>query len=146
MGSSLSYELCSCHYTNNRIRRKCLANTLSPEKAKGKIIFCIRGIVGRTAKGYEVKRAGGVGYILGNSADSGESIEVDPHVLPATAVGAIEAIQILNYINSTRNPTAKIVPAKTMVHTRPAPFMAYFSSRGPNVIDPTILKVYIIFG
>jgi len=129
-------------YTDNRIHRKCVANTLSPEKAKGRIIFCMRGVVGRIAKGYEVKRAGGVGYILGNSPDSGELIEVDPHVLPATAVGANEAVQILKYINSTKTPMAKIVPAKTMVHTRPAPFMAYFSSRGPNVIDPTILKVY----
>ncbi|GAB2226121.1 hypothetical protein Droror1_Dr00021913 [Drosera rotundifolia] len=33
-----------------------------------------------------------------------------------------------------------IVPPKTQLHRKPAPFMASFTSRGPNVIDPNILK------
>ena len=104
-------------------------------------MFCLRGNGTRVGKGIEVKRAGGVGYILGNSPANGQEIVADPHVLPATAVGANEAIQIFKYINSTKYPMAYIIPAKTVVHTTPAPFMASFTSRGPNVIDPTILKV-----
>lgn len=119
---------------------QCLANTLSSEKVKRKIVLCLRGNGTRVGKGIEVKRAGGVGYILGNSPANGQEIPADPHVLPATAVGANEAIQILKYINSTKYPMANIIPAKTVVHTTPAPFMASFTSRGPNVIDPTILK------
>ena len=128
---------------NAEIYRLCFANTLSEEKAKGKIVFCLRGNNTRIGKGMEVKRAGGVGYILGNTMADGQAVTADPHVLPATAVGAIEAVQILKYINSTTNPKAKIIPAETLVRTSPAPFMASFTSRGPNVIDPTILKVYI---
>ena len=105
-------------------------------------MLCLRGNGTRVGKGIEVKRAGGVGYILGNSPANGQEIVADPHVLPATAVGANEAIQILKYINSTKYPMANIIPAKTVVHTTPAPFMASFTSRGPNVIDPTILKVH----
>ncbi|KAK9268011.1 hypothetical protein L1049_010450 [Liquidambar formosana] len=119
---------------------QCLPGSLSPEKAKGKIVLCLRGDGTRVGKGKEVKRAGGAGFILGNSPANGGEITVDAHVLPATAVSSDDAIRILNYINSTKNPMATIIPARTVLHTRPAPSMAMFSSRGPNVIDPNILK------
>lgn len=121
--------------------RQCLPGSLSPQKAKGKIVFCLRGNGTRVGKGLEVKRAGGVGYILGNSPANGEEIPADPHVLPATALGSTGAIKILNYINSTQNPTATILPARTVLNYKPAPFMATFTSRGPNIIEPNILKV-----
>ncbi|XP_021723202.1 subtilisin-like protease SBT5.6 [Chenopodium quinoa] len=119
---------------------QCLPNSLSSEKAGGNIVFCLRGNGTRVGKGMEVMRAGGIGYILGNAKGQGEEVVADPHVLPATAVGEYEAVQILNYIKSTRYPAAKILPATTVVGTSPAPFMASFTSRGPNVVDPTILK------
>ncbi|CAN1332597.1 Subtilisin-like protease SBT5.6 [Linum perenne] len=74
---------------------QCLANSLLPEKVKGKIVVCMRGTGLRVAKGVEVKRAGGAGFILGNAAANGDE---------------------------------------------PAPFMASFTSRGPNVIHPYVLK------
>lgn len=43
-----------------------------------------------------------------------------------------------------RSPTAYITPVDTELGTKPAPFMASFSSRGPNVIEPAILKVNAI--
>ncbi|GAB2212469.1 hypothetical protein Droror1_Dr00020438 [Drosera rotundifolia] len=119
---------------------QCMPLSLSSEKAIGKIVFCLRGNGTRIGKGEEVKRAGGVGYILGNSPAQGEDVQSDAHVLPATAVGSTNAIRILEYINSTESPTAMIVPPKTQLHRKPAPFMASFTSRGPNVIDPNILK------
>lgn len=121
--------------------RQCLAGSLSPEKVKGKIVLCWRGTGMRVAKGMEVKRAGGVGFILGNSKANGVEIACDPHVLPATAVTYSNANRISEYINSTKNPKATIVPAKTVLHTKPAPFMTAFTSRGPSIIDPNILKV-----
>jgi len=36
---------------------------------------------------------------------------------------------------------AYISRAKTELGTKPAPVMAAFSSRGPNLLDPAILKV-----
>lgn len=108
-------------------------------------MFCLRGEGARVGKGFEVKRAGGVGYILGNSPANGNELSVDAHVLAATAVGSEGAIEILQYINSTKNPTAYITPARTVLHSQPAPYMAAFTSRGPNIIYPDILKVHFVW-
>ncbi|CAI0560915.1 unnamed protein product [Linum tenue] len=74
---------------------QCLPDSLAPEKVRGKIVVCLRGSGTRFLKGVEVKRAGGVGFILANTAALGDDA---------------------------------------------APFMAAFSSQGPNVIHPYILK------
>lgn len=124
----------------HNISGQCMPNSLSAEKAKGKIVLCLRGNGTRIGKGVEVKRAGGAGYILGNALANGAEIPADGHVLPATAVAYNEAIKILNYINSSENPTATIIPATTILNTKPAPSMASFTSRGPNMIDSHTLK------
>ena len=121
--------------------RQCLPGTLSPEKAKGKIVLCMIGSGTRVGKGIEVKRAGGAGFILGNSVANGAEIACDAHLLPASAVTYDDASKIYQYINSTKNPMATIIPGKTLVHIKPAPILTAFTSRGPNVIDPSILKV-----
>ncbi|PWA98238.1 Peptidase S8/S53 domain-containing protein [Artemisia annua] len=122
------------------IAGQCLPGSLNPQKAKGKIVFCLRGNGTRVGKGMEVKRAGGIGYILGNSPANGAELTVDAHVLPATAVTSYDAVQILRYINSTKTRTAYIFPGRTIVHAKPAPSVAAFSSRGPSAISPEILK------
>ncbi|CAN6553279.1 unnamed protein product [Malus baccata var. baccata] len=119
---------------------QCLPGSLSPEKVKGNIVLCMRGSGMRVGKGMEVKRAGGVGFILGNSAANEVEISCDAHVIPATAVLYEDANRILQYINSTKIPTATIIPARTVFNRKPAPFMAAFTSRGPNLIDPNFLK------
>ncbi|KAL3616966.1 hypothetical protein CASFOL_039360 [Castilleja foliolosa] len=118
----------------------CLPGSLSPEKAKGKIVLCFRRNGTRVGKGMEVKRAGGIGFILGNSENNGNELSANSHVLPATAVNYDNALKIYNYIKSTKEPTAYIVPAKMVLETKPAPYMAAFSSRGPNTLSPNILK------
>lgn len=92
-------------------------------------------------KGMEVRRAGGIGLILANSLANGDELAADAHLLPATAVTYQAGLKILDYINSTKAPTAYIVPGKTVLGIKPAPFMAAFSSRGPSAITPDILKV-----
>ncbi|CAN0862180.1 Subtilisin-like protease SBT5.6 [Linum grandiflorum] len=120
---------------------QCLPNSLLAEKVKGKIVLCMRGAGLRILKGVEVKRAGGAGFILGNAAVNEDQISVDSHVLPATAVLYKDALEIIAYINSTKeNSTAEIGKADTVLGYRPAPFMASFTSRGPNVIHPYVLK------
>ncbi|RDX61852.1 Subtilisin-like protease SBT5.3, partial [Mucuna pruriens] len=46
-------------------------------------------------------------------------------------------LQMLYYV---RNPTARIYPTITVVGTKPAPEVATFSSMGPNIITPDIIK------
>lgn len=88
-----------------------------------------------------MKRAGGIGFILGNSKANGAEIVANAHFLPAAAVNYEYALKILDYINSTKTPMAYIAPATTELDSKPAPFMAAFTSRGPSRISPHILKV-----
>jgi subtilisin family serine protease len=119
---------------------QCLPGSLDSEKVKGKIVFCLRGNGPRVGKGMEVKRAGGAAVILGNLPMNAAEISVDAYVLAGTAVVSDDAKIILAYINSTTKPMAQIAPANTVLRTTPAPFMAAFSSRGPNLLNPDILK------
>lgn len=119
---------------------KCIPGTLSPDKVKGKIVLCLRGYQFTVMKGLAVKMAGGAGFILANSQAYGKGIVPDNHLLPQTNVIYEDTLRILSYINSTKNPTAFILPGKTALHWKPAPAMASFSSQGPNSVDLNILK------
>ncbi|KAF2323574.1 hypothetical protein GH714_036180 [Hevea brasiliensis] len=96
----------------------------------GKIVVCDRGMNARVEKGSAVKLAGGLGMIMANTADSGEELIADSHLLPATMVGEIAGNQILQYIKLSQYPTATIVFRGTVIGTSPpAPKVAAFSSR-----------------
>ncbi|CAI0560740.1 unnamed protein product [Linum tenue] len=120
---------------------QCLPDSLAPEKVRGKIVLCLRGSGTRYLKGVEVKRAGGAGFILANTAALGDDVFLEPHVLPTTAVTYDETREIVRYIRSAKgNATARLREPRTVLGYKAAPFMASFSSRGPNVIHPCILK------
>ncbi len=48
----------------------------------GKIVICDRGTYARVEKGFNVKQAGAVGYVLANSSAEGGSLTADQHYLP----------------------------------------------------------------
>ncbi|MBA0627224.1 hypothetical protein Godav_004763, partial [Gossypium davidsonii] len=60
-------------------------------------------------------------------------------VLPASQLDLVDGSKIFVYINSTSNATATIFKSNEVNDTR-APYVASFSSRGPNPITPDILK------
>ncbi|PHT56754.1 Subtilisin-like protease SBT1.6 [Capsicum baccatum] len=122
----------------------CMTGTLIPEKVKGKIVLCDRGINARVQKGSVVKAAGGAGMVLANTDANGEELVADAHLLPATAVGQKTGYAIKKYLTSDPNPTATILFGGTKVGIEPSPVVAAFSSRGPNSITPEILKPDII--
>nr|GMD03542.1 subtilisin-like protease SBT5.3 [Ipomoea batatas] len=118
----------------------CKPGTLDPKQVKGKILVCLRGGTARTDKSHQAALAGAVGMILANDEDSGNEIIGDPHFLPATHVTYSDGLAIFDYINKTRNPVAHITHPNTILGVKPAPVVAAFSSRGPNTINPEILK------
>ncbi|KAJ4826649.1 hypothetical protein Tsubulata_001526 [Turnera subulata] len=118
----------------------CMTGTLIPEKVKGKIVLCDRGLNPRVQKGEVVKSAGGLGMVLANTASNGEELVADAHLLPATSVGQKSGDTIKSYLFSDPNPTATILFEGTKVGIQPSPVVAAFSSRGPNSITPNILK------
>ncbi|KAJ1398076.1 Peptidase S8/S53 domain [Sesbania bispinosa] len=119
---------------------ECREGALDPEKAKGKILVCLRGDGDRLEKGVQVANAGAVGMILANDKESADEIIADPHVLPASHVTFKDGSYILNYINSTKSAVAHISEVKTEFGIKPSPFVIGFSSRGPNSLEPAILK------
>ncbi|KAJ8426161.1 hypothetical protein Cgig2_032643 [Carnegiea gigantea] len=118
----------------------CKAGTLDPKEVKGKILVCLRGDNARVDKGQQVALAGGVGMILANNQATGNEVIADPQVLPASHLNYTDGFAVFTYINSAKSLKAFITPMTTRLGTRPAPFMAAFSSRGPNAITPEILK------
>ncbi|OVA19721.1 Peptidase S8/S53 domain [Macleaya cordata] len=118
----------------------CFAGSLDPEKVKGKILACLRGISGRVEKGVVALQAGAVGMILANDASTGNEIIADSHLLPAAHINYTDGLILFAYINSTKSPYAYMTRARTQLGIKPAPFMAAFSSKGPNTITPEILK------
>ncbi|XP_059667215.1 subtilisin-like protease SBT5.4 [Cornus florida] len=118
----------------------CKPGTLDTEKVKGKILACLRGDNARVDKGQQASLAGAVGMILCNDEASGNEIIADAHVLPASHVNYTDGVAVFSYINSTKNPLGFITDPATKLNTKPAPFMASFSSKGPNTVTPEILK------
>ncbi|KAJ7978608.1 Subtilisin-like protease-like protein [Quillaja saponaria] len=122
----------------------CMENSLDPNIVKGKIVVCDRGSNPRVAKGLVVKKAGGVGMILANGISNGEGLVADAHLLPTCALGANGADSVKAYISSSANPTATIDSKGTIIGIKPAPVVASFSGRGPNGLNPEILKPDLI--
>ncbi|KAL3652804.1 hypothetical protein CASFOL_002485 [Castilleja foliolosa] len=118
----------------------CKPGTLDSKKVKGKVLVCLRGETGRAEKGEQALLAGAIGMVLANDRASGFEIIADPHVLPATHISYIDGLTLFSYINSTRSPLAFITKPTTEFGTKPSPFMASFSSAGPNSVIPEILK------
>ncbi|KAI4322405.1 hypothetical protein L6164_022103 [Bauhinia variegata] len=117
----------------------CKNNTLDPTLIKGKIVICTTEAVtdNRRQKAIFVKQGGGVGMILidHNAKEIGFQF-----VIPSTIIGQGSAEELQAYMSTEKSPIARIYPTKTIQHTKPAPKVAAFSSMGPNVVTPDILK------
>ncbi|CAH9110960.1 unnamed protein product [Cuscuta epithymum] len=122
----------------------CTEGSLDPKKVRGKIVLCDRGVNARTEKGEVVRNAGGVGMVLANTAENGEELVADAHLLTATAVGERDGDIIRSYFINTTTLTATISVEGTKLGIEPSPVVAAFSSRGPNTANPEILKPDII--
>ncbi|GMH15747.1 hypothetical protein Nepgr_017588 [Nepenthes gracilis] len=118
----------------------CKPGTLDPKKVEGKIMACLRGENPRMEKSMVAYRAGAIAMILCNDEADANDLNADPHILPASHVSYHDGAEVFAYINSTIDPVGFITEPYAVLGTRPAPFMASFSSRGPNIITPEILK------
>ncbi|KAF9880260.1 subtilisin-like protease [Colletotrichum karsti] len=116
----------------------CLDGSLDAEKVAGKIVLCVRGQSGRAEKGGVVKAAGGRGMIVVNPEANGEELIADAHVLPALHLGFKDGAEVAAYAK-TYGATVVFDFEGTRVGV-PAPYMAAFSSRGPNIPIPGLAK------
>uniref|UniRef100_A0A6N2MKM6 Inhibitor I9 domain-containing protein n=1 Tax=Salix viminalis TaxID=40686 RepID=A0A6N2MKM6_SALVM len=98
----------------------------------------------RVQKGLVVKDSGALGMILANTELYGEELVADAHVLPTSTVGQRAADAIKNYAFTDPKPTATIASGGTKLGVEPSPVLAAFSSRGPNLVTPEVLKPDLI--
>ncbi|XP_073112321.1 subtilisin-like protease 4 [Elaeis guineensis] len=100
--------------------------------------------IGPVGQGINVKSAGGAAIIIANGQVQGYTIQIGVHVLPASHVNYADGLKIKSYIQSVMYPRASITLEGTLFGISPAPVVADFSSRGPSLADPNILKPDII--
>ena len=122
----------------------CEPGELDPSVVTGKVVLCIRGVVGRAEKSKAVFEAGGVGMIMYNT-NNVDNLFTDNHWVPSVHIDNTPGLAIKAYIASAANPTARISvrtpsgqPRKTSWPH--APTMTIFSSRGPNAVAPDVIK------
>ena len=107
---------------------------LDPAKVAGKVVVCDRGTNARVDKSLAVLQAGGLGMVL---VDNGAGLVPDIHSVPTVHLTAANGALVKSYA-ATPGGTAAI--SAFFKGTMPAPYMAGFSSRGPNQGDANMLK------
>ncbi|POO01284.1 Subtilase [Trema orientale] len=117
----------------------CKNNTLDSSLIKGKIVVCTLEVItdDRREKSIIVQQGGGVGMILVDPVLKNVGFQF---VIPGTQIGKEAAEELQEYIKTAKNPTSRISRTVSVLHTKPAPEVAAFSSAGPNIISPDIIK------
>ncbi|KAK3163426.1 hypothetical protein QOZ80_1AG0003510 [Eleusine coracana subsp. coracana] len=117
----------------------CYPGSLDAQKVAGKIVVCVAtdATVSRRVKKLVAEGMGARGLLLIDDAD--KDVPLVSGGFAFSQVGVDAGAQILDYINSTKNPTAVILPTQDVKDFKPAPVVASFSARGPGLTE-SILK------
>ncbi|XP_066394704.1 subtilisin-like protease SBT3.6 isoform X1 [Miscanthus floridulus] len=119
--------------------RSCTAGSLNSTLVKGNVVLCFQTRAQRSASVAveTVKKARGVGVIFAQflTKDIASSFDI-----PSVQVDYQVGTAILAYTTSMRNPTVQFGSAKTILGELIGPEVAYFSSRGPSSLSPSVLK------
>ncbi|KAI3924789.1 hypothetical protein MKW98_031040 [Papaver atlanticum] len=118
--------------------------SLDANLSKEKIVVCTAetkdfSMENRRTKGAVVNNGGGVGMILIDPF-IGNELGIE-NVIPTTVLGSKEIEFLQEYLKTEKIPTAIIHPTETVISdTIPSPDMAFFSSKGPNIVATDIIK------
>jgi subtilisin family serine protease len=115
----------------------CTPGALDPTVVAGKIVLCLRGDREWLRKSLEVSSAGGAGMIL-YDADDETPLLTHTHYVPSVYIHNTDGLFIKDYIANTADPRARINAGEFT--PQDAPYMARFSSRGPNRLSLDIIK------
>ncbi|KAL9688017.1 hypothetical protein QQ045_032429 [Rhodiola kirilowii] len=126
--------------SGNRSKEICASNTLDPDEVAGKFVFCDCNdqisVFESTSEMYFSGAAGGI-FCWDVPTD------FRPHefTLPFVVLGTKEANRVKDYVTKSSNATVDMRFKITNLRTKPAaPQVADFSSRGPSIMSPWILK------
>ncbi|KAF8113711.1 hypothetical protein N665_0046s0059 [Sinapis alba] len=125
---------------NEEAARNCAGDTMNRNIVEGKIVVCDNDYGNEAIqwKSEEVKRLGGTGVIVIDDKSMDLSF-IDPSFL-VTIIKPVDGIEIMSYINSTREPIAMFMPTRSRTGHELAPSIPSFSSRGPYLLTRSILK------
>ncbi|KAI3863945.1 hypothetical protein MKW98_031537 [Papaver atlanticum] len=123
--------------------RNSAPGSLDFDKVKGKIILCMddKGFqnITRDSKIGTALLSDAKGIIFVDKATQYSSVLMEAE-LTFSQVDNSAAAQILNYMKSTKNATATILPPVDILKLKPAPIIGDLSSRGPGNLTEGILK------
>ncbi|KAG9442891.1 hypothetical protein H6P81_018745 [Aristolochia fimbriata] len=117
----------------------CDVGSLNATLARGKVVLCFQSRIQRSVDVAikAVKVAGGIGVVFAQFPAK----DVTPSlVIPCIQVDFEIGTLILSYLEETRNPVIRFSHTKTSIGTSMSPEVAFFSSRGPSSLSPSILK------
>ncbi|KAL0939187.1 subtilisin-like protease [Colletotrichum truncatum] len=114
----------------------CTPDNLDPEKIIGKVVVCEYAF--RPPPDDFLMASGARGMILVNKKLGGESLRGSLYDLPVVHLGFKDGLEVAKYAKES-NATVVFDFEGTRFGI-PAPQMAEFSSRGPNVLVPELLK------
>ncbi|XAR72774.1 Tripeptidyl-peptidase II [Bertholletia excelsa] len=119
--------------------RSCDFGSLNETLARGKVVLCFQSRSQRYAAyaASAVSEVQGVGVIFAQSPTKDVSLSFG---IPCVQVDFILGTYLLTYIESTSNPVLKFTQTRTAVGRQSSPDVAFFSSRGPSSLSPTVLK------
>lgn len=120
----------------------CYPGELDSGVVEGKIVLCQRGIIARVDKSYAVYLAGGAGMILYNANDT-DTQNADNHWVPSVHINNTDGVAIEAYIDAEGANATAYITGGTFTPI-PAPWMAAFSSRGPDGAAEDIIKPDVI--
>ncbi|ESR36237.1 hypothetical protein CICLE_v10027850mg [Citrus x clementina] len=129
----------------NRSKEICEGNSTDPRAVAGKYIFCAfdyKGNITVSQQLEEVRRTRAAGAII--SADSRQNLFPDDFDMPFVTVNLNNGELVKKYIINADNATVSIKFQITILGTKPSPQVANFSSRGPSLRSPWILKPDIL--
>ncbi|PKA64507.1 Subtilisin-like protease SDD1 [Apostasia shenzhenica] len=123
----------------------CHPSSLSSMNLRGKIVLCSAGLIEDIEKGEAVYAAGAEAMIVMNLPYQGYTTFSEAHVLPVARVNYVNGVDILDYyLNNQSAATGTIRFNGTNFGFRPAPAVAYFSSRGPGRMNGGVIKPDIV--
>ncbi|XP_062196653.1 CO(2)-response secreted protease-like [Phragmites australis] len=129
----------AAHYAPVAEASNCYPGSLDAQKVAGKIVACVGTdpMVSRRVKKLVAEGSGARGLVLIDDAE--KDIPFVSGGFAFSQLGTDAGAQILEYISSTKNPTAVILPTEDVKDFMPAPVVASFSARGPGLTE-SILK------
>ncbi|MFA6297711.1 MAG: S8 family serine peptidase [Nocardioides sp.] len=111
----------------------CGPDTLDPAKVAGKIVYCLRGVYDRIAKGAEVKRAGGAALIMANPSPN--SLNADIQAVPTIHITDTAGAVVEAYLDAQGAAAKAAFKIGNLTNTlTQTPQVGGFSSRGPVLV------------